>query len=428
MESFYQKYTIIKEASYETQKKKLFEQSYVYSDSFSRGMNALGHCADEIIYDFKSLQITWAKENNVKFNLKNWREDILLAQIGKIKPDILYFQDIYSLPFYIKKRLKEMFPFIKLITIFRGFPGVDASLMKELSVADILIVGSPVLKEKCRKAGLLPFHIYHFFDDLVLDRLKKERFSLEEKKYDFVFNGSSGFSQNYYLHSSRYKMLTELINKTDLLLWVEEQTEKISSLLWKGFKQKTRKVFKKIFQRINPFLLNRIKRYLFRKIKKLINEIEEEKKSDHNHPKLTIPSEEINKVRMKPLSKLFPTRCFDPVYGLDMYKLFSQSKITFNSHSQPAGITVDNMRMFQATGMKSCLLVNYGENLSDLFVEDKEVVVYSSIPECIEKARYLLDNDKVREEIAKKGQLRTLKDHTVLNRCKQIDEIIQKKL
>ena len=73
-------------------------------------------------------------------------------------------------------------------------------------------------------------------------------------------------------------------------------------------------------------------------------------------------------------------------------------------------------------------LTDSGTNMSDLFEEEKEVVTYSSIDECIEKVNYLLEHEDVRRQIAAAGQRRTLKDHTTLNRCQQVDEILQKML
>ena len=48
--------------------------------------------------------------------------------------------------------------------------------------------------------------------------------------------------------------------------------------------------------------------------------------------------------------------------------------------------------------------------------------------ECIEKIKWLLDHPKEREEIAKAGQKRVLKDHTFKIRANQLNEIILKEL
>ena len=125
---------------------------------------------------------------------------------------------------------------------------------------------------------------------------------------------------------------------------------------------------------------------------------------------------------------MFPGYCHPPVFGVDMYNVLRQSKITLNKHTDAAGSSVANMRLFEATGIGTCLLTDTGENMSDLFEEDREVVTYTSVDECIEKAEYLLEHDEVRRQIAEAGQRRTLKDHTMKNRCEQIDKIIQKML
>ncbi len=40
----------------------------------------------------------------------------------------------------------------------------------------------------------------------------------------------------------------------------------------------------------------------------------------------------------------------------------------------------------------------------------------------------LFEHDDVRRQIAAAGQRRTLKDHTIMSRCQQIDEVLQKKV
>ena len=84
------------------------------------------------------------------------------------------------------------------------------------------------------------------------------------------------------------------------------------------------------------------------------------------------------------------------------------------------------MRMFEVTGVGSCLLTDTGQNMEDLFEPDTEVLTYETFEEAVEKYQYVTENETEREKIAKCGQLRTLKDHTVYNRCQLIDETIQK--
>ena len=82
--------------------------------------------------------------------------------------------------------------------------------------------------------------------------------------------------------------------------------------------------------------------------------------------------------------------------------------------------------MFEATGVGTCLLTDTGQNMPDLFEEDKEVVTYRTVDEAVDKANYLLDHPDEAEQIAKAGQARTLRDHTIMKRSKQMDDVIQK--
>ena len=48
--------------SYQEQLRYLFNDKILYSDSFSRSMQAIGHDATELVWDFEILQKNWAKE------------------------------------------------------------------------------------------------------------------------------------------------------------------------------------------------------------------------------------------------------------------------------------------------------------------------------------------------------------------------------
>ena len=111
-----------------------------------------------------------------------------------------------------------------------------------------------------------------------------------------------------------------------------------------------------------------------------------------------------------------------------MYKILSKSHVTFNRHADDSFGFVGNMRLFESTGVGTCLLTDSGKNISELFEENKEVVTYKSLSEAVDKARYLIENKSESDKIAKAGQLKTLNSHTIMNRCQQIDEVIQQML
>jgi len=56
------------------------------------------------------------------------------------------------------------------------------------------------------------------------------------------------------------------------------------------------------------------------------------------------------------------------------------------------------------------------------------VVTYKTADECVEKISWLLDHPKEREDIARAGQARTLREHTFAQRALLLNEIIQKQM
>ena len=165
---FYQKHPWLRDKSYLEEQSTLFKQAYVYANSFSKAMQQLGNESEEIVYDLKPLQIKWAKENGISFSKKNWQEEILLAQIEKLRPDVLFFQDIHALSLERMQEIKRLFPFVKALVIFRGFPGWNDQLFSVLSLADIAFVGSPILKNHCNNKGLDAHLVHHYFDPDIL--------------------------------------------------------------------------------------------------------------------------------------------------------------------------------------------------------------------------------------------------------------------
>ena len=97
-------------------------------------------------------------------------------------------------------------------------------------------------------------------------------------------------------------------------------------------------------------------------------------------------------------------------------------------HGEAAGEYAANVRLFEITGVGSCMITDWKRNLNDIFEIDKEVVAFTTGDECIEKIKWLLNHQKERQEIAEAGQKRVLRDHTFKIRAGQLNEIILKEL
>ena len=115
-------------------------------------------------------------------------------------------------------------------------------------------------------------------------------------------------------------------------------------------------------------------------------------------------------------------------WGIEMYNILYNSKITLNRHISTAENHANNMRLYEATGAGAMLITDYKSDLDKLFILGKEVETYKSSEELTEKVKYYLNHDKEREAIAKAGQKRTLKDHTYKKRMEELIQILNKYL
>ena len=111
-------------------------------------------------------------------------------------------------------------------------------------------------------------------------------------------------------------------------------------------------------------------------------------------------------------------------WGLDMYRLLHDARISLNRHIAEAAGHANNMRLYEATGVGSLLLTDEGSNLTELFEPGREVVTYAGVNDLIEKARHYLDRDDERRAIAAAGQARTLRDHTYEVRMRELAELL----
>lgn len=111
-----------------------------------------------------------------------------------------------------------------------------------------------------------------------------------------------------------------------------------------------------------------------------------------------------------------------PKWGVEMYQLLMDSKIIVNIHAETSHAC--NMRLYETTGVGSCLLTDNLLGLDDIFGIDREVVSFKNPYEAIEKIDFYLNNDKLREEIAKASQKKTLENYTHEDRVKVVYEAL----
>lgn len=113
------------------------------------------------------------------------------------------------------------------------------------------------------------------------------------------------------------------------------------------------------------------------------------------------------------------------IWGKDMYQVMRDSKMVINRHINVAGNIANNMRMFDVTGVGTLLVTDDKPNMPEFFDTSKECVTYASPKELIKKVRHYLNHPKEAEKIAKRGQSKTLKEHTYNDRMNKLSQILK---
>jgi ubiquinone/menaquinone biosynthesis C-methylase UbiE len=122
------------------------------------------------------------------------------------------------------------------------------------------------------------------------------------------------------------------------------------------------------------------------------------------------------------------SRLHGDVWGLDMFAALAESTITLNHHIDVAQSSANNMRLFEATGCGALLVTDYKDNLNDLFEIGSEVVAYRSVEECADLIAHYLNRQDETAAIAKRGQARTLRDHSYEARMRHTAELLNRHL
>jgi spore maturation protein CgeB len=98
-------------------------------------------------------------------------------------------------------------------------------------------------------------------------------------------------------------------------------------------------------------------------------------------------------------------------YEEEMPKVFNLSGININLTKRSIETGVP-LRVFDILGAGGFALTDSGEEVKELFEVGKELEVYSSIEEMLEKIAFYLKNDQLREKTAIRGYSRVKQDYT----------------
>jgi len=365
--------------------KDIIEWDAVYSaGSWAYHLNQIGYEAKEIYGTVKPLQLKWANEKGISVNKQNWKLQIIIEQLKEFKPEVIFSSDWDT---DLIKAIRENVPSVRVCI---GALGSYIPPLKGLDEYDCIIDPAPEAVEKLREMGLNAVHLNKAVDKRWLDRINSN-----SQQYDITFAGSLLLTEG--CHRNRIEMLGAIIK--------QNSNQNI------GIFTDRNDILKHITKFSGTSLTSRVSR----KIKTLID----------INPFLKILGLTYNEtINYKSLNRILKYN-FGPVYGISMLEMLQSSKTTLNVHASSSPTHASNFRLFEATLAGTCLLTDWKDNLPDLFEPDSEIVTYRSAEEAAEKIQYLLKTENKRKAIAEAGQKRTLRDHTLDVRVKEMDTIIR---
>lgn len=385
LKKFYNENPNLSIAGYKDHYGLLIRKSTDFVASYTRAFCKQGVDAHAIILNERKLQRKWASEYGLKTHDS---KEILRTQISYFQPDVLWVEDLL---YFDSKFLSEIRKSVKTIRCIAAYHCAPANYqtIKKLKLFDFVITCTPGLKVDLENIGIKSYHVYHGFDTDLLQYMNNENVN---NRREVVFSGSIFSGEGY--HNSRLALLNYLINSG------------LNISLFINIEGRFKILLKKLLYAFNKFL----QILGMKKPWEVIHFLEYGK-----HPVRSYPKSILDNIQ-------------EPVYGIEMYNLLSDSEIVLNNHGDVAGNFAGNMRLFEATGVGVCLLTDYKINIEELFEINKEVVVYRSPEDCAEKIKWLRANDDVRRRIAAAGQKKTLKMHTVTDRVGRIKRILEGEL
>lgn len=376
LEQFYAGRPGLASRPYAEQHAALMHDSFGSSDFWTRALQGLGYGTCDLVANAEPLQRAWAAEHGFAFDGQDWLFPVTAAQVEAFRPEVLLVADYTTVTAAFIRHLREECPSIRLVLAWCGAPYSDGSVFRE---CDAVLSCVPELVAHFTENGHVSRHVNHAFDRRVLERLG----DTNAPAADFVFIGSIVKSHDF--HTEREAVLLKLVEETNLEIWSNVAAKKgpASPPLLGG-------------------IAGRASRFLRGGARPAAAEsVVDERILRRSHP---------------------------PLFGLEMFRKLRGGRVALNTHIDISPVSASNMRLFEATGVGTCLLTDWKANLPELFDPEAEIVAYRDAAECVEKVRYLLGHEAERRRIADAGQRRTLRDHTFADRAARIDAIIREAL
>ena len=379
----YKLYPNLNEQKFIDQKKIIDNHISIWASGWEKAMGEQKIPVLTIPINIPKFLKKWSEESNLEITESS---QIIVEMLKKFQPEILFY-DLYDRN--LLKEIKARIPTIKLIVLWKGSSSVD---MKIFNDVDLTISCAPEEVARLNNIGLKAEHLDHAFNKTILELTESTN-----KHFDVVFIGQIFKSIGF--HINRDVLLNKLVKEIRLEIFSSAYDLKYFDFAYHFLK-------KTILTSLIPFYYS---------AEKITGKYKSQLEKSLVYP-------------ITPYSLRLRKSLRSPVYGKKMYDVINASKVVLNIHADSSPTYASNMRLFETTGVGSCLLTDWKVNINELFKEDEEVVTFRSAQECVDKAKWLLNNSEERNKIALAGQRRVFSSHLFEHRVPEFLEIVKKHL
>jgi hypothetical protein len=385
---FYGTRPLLELESYEDQLACLQAHGFAWNGAWPAALAPLGYEVAEIYANAEPLQRTWAWQYERSFLAPNDMRGIALAQVRRFAPDVVLF-DQYDEA--LLDAIRAEVPRVRLVIGWVGGTLPDTHIWRRL---DLVLSCAPESVEALRTRGVRAEHMHHGFNHALLPRIRRS-----DTPAGVGFFGQIVTSGSFHRERERF----------------------FEALVEAGIPLELHSPSADFGLRDDWIALLRLGAWGTAKVLQ-----------GARVPEKTIATIPLVRRALRwshapslPVSRTLKPRLRPALYGVDMLQAIADTRVTLNVHADTSIRYASNMRLFETTGVGSCLLTDWRENLAELFEPDREIVTYRSFAECRERIRWLLDHAAEAEAIGRAAQARTLRDHTYARRAEKLDAVIR---
>lgn len=190
-------------APFDTQLACVLQTNNGDSDFYASGLRSCGWRAQQIVINAPAMQAAWARENGVSLS----GDALILEQATRLKPDVIYCQDMH---FLSEPLLRELKKHCKLLV----GQIASSSLNIPLDCYDVIVSSILPLVEHCRSKGITSLYLPLAFEPRVRKGLTLPN-SFAERPIGCSFVGSISSD----VHKGRVELLTHLAGRVPLDVW-----------------------------------------------------------------------------------------------------------------------------------------------------------------------------------------------------------------